>query len=186
MNDPRTVSDRRHARGKRHLETSSCRLVRGRAARPCCAGPRRRCDRPRRSARAGRGPLRGREERSADAGLAGPTRRGADPRPRRAVGQGRGARPPRRRRGDRLRRRHQFAGRRSQVLRADVERRDANRATVVATIDPGDWVRHRRARTSSLSLLRQAGRWRIDDVSGIAEPNAWSLRDLLARATTAP
>jgi len=34
----------------------------------------------------------------------------------------------------------------------------------------------------TFSLLRQAGGWRVDDVSGTAEPNAWSLRDLLARA----
>jgi hypothetical protein len=64
-----------------------------------------------------------------------------------------------------------------------IMRRDANRATVVATIDPGDWVR-RSARENNVtfSLLRQAGRWRVDDVSGVAEPNAWSLRDLLAYA----
>ena len=67
-----------------------------------------------------------------------------------------------------------------------VERRDANHATVVATVDPGDWVRQSaRENVVTFSLLRQAGRWRVDDVSGIAEPNAWSLRDLLARATTA-
>ena len=67
-----------------------------------------------------------------------------------------------------------------------VERRDANHATVVATGDPGDWVRQSaRENVVTFSLLRQAGRWRVDDVSGIAEPNAWSLRDLLARATTA-
>ena len=34
----------------------------------------------------------------------------------------------------------------------------------------------------TFSLLRQAGRWRIDDISGVAEPNAWSLRDMLAGA----
>jgi hypothetical protein len=64
-----------------------------------------------------------------------------------------------------------------------VERRDANHATVVATIDPGDWVRQSaRENVITFSLLRQAGRWRVDDVRGIAEPNAWSLRDLLADA----
>jgi len=61
--------------------------------------------------------------------------------------------------------------------------RDANRATIVATIDPGDWVRQSaRENVVTFSLLRQAGGWRVDDVSGTAEPNAWSLRDLLARA----
>jgi len=61
--------------------------------------------------------------------------------------------------------------------------RDARRATVVATINPGDWLRQSaRENVVTFSLLRQAGRWRIDDVSGVAEPNAWSLRDMLARA----
>jgi hypothetical protein len=64
-----------------------------------------------------------------------------------------------------------------------VTARAANRATVVATIDPGDWRRQSaRENVVTFSLLRQAGRWRIDDVSGVAEPNAWSLRDMLARA----
>jgi hypothetical protein len=62
-------------------------------------------------------------------------------------------------------------------------RRDANRATVVATVDSGDWARaSARENVITFSLLRQAGRWRVDDVSGVAEPNPWSLRDLLARA----
>lgn len=64
-----------------------------------------------------------------------------------------------------------------------VARRDPNRATVVATIDPGDWVRKSpRENVITFSLVRQAGVWRIDDVSGVAEPNAWSLRELLALA----
>jgi hypothetical protein len=64
-----------------------------------------------------------------------------------------------------------------------VGRRDATHATVVATIDPGDWLRRSpRENVITFSLVRQVGRWRIDDVSGIAEPNAWSLRDMLVRA----
>jgi hypothetical protein len=64
-----------------------------------------------------------------------------------------------------------------------IERRDAKSATVVATIDPGDWVRQSpRENVITFALVRQAGRWRVDDVSGIAEPNSWSLRDILARA----
>ena len=64
-----------------------------------------------------------------------------------------------------------------------VTRRDARSATVVATVDPGDWLRHSaRENVIAFSLLRQAGRWRVDDVSGVAEPHAWSLRDLLAQA----
>jgi len=51
--------------------------------------------------------------------------------------------------------------------------RDANRATVVATIDPGDWLRQSaRENVVTFSLLRQAGRWRVDDVSGVAEPTS--------------
>jgi len=64
--------------------------------------------------------------------------------------------------------------------------RAANRATVVATIDPGDWRRASpRENVITFSLLRQNGRWRVDDVSGVAEPNAWSLRDMLASALKA-
>jgi hypothetical protein len=67
-----------------------------------------------------------------------------------------------------------------------VTRRDANRATVVATIDPGDWLRRSaRENVVTFALLRQAGRWRVDDVAGIAEPKAWSLRAMLARALEA-
>ena len=64
-----------------------------------------------------------------------------------------------------------------------IERRDAKTATVVATIDPGDWLRRSpRENKIRYTLARQAGRWRIDDVSGVVEPKAWSLRDALARA----
>ncbi len=64
-----------------------------------------------------------------------------------------------------------------------VTRRDANHATVVATIDPGDWLRHSpRENVITFSLTRQAGGWRIDEINGVAEPNLWSLRDMLARA----
>jgi hypothetical protein len=67
-----------------------------------------------------------------------------------------------------------------------IERRDAKNATVVATIDPGDWVRQSpRENVITFSLARQAGAWRIDDVGGVAGPNAWSLRNLLARALKA-
>jgi len=63
-----------------------------------------------------------------------------------------------------------------------VTRRDANRATVVAAIDPGDWQRKSpRENVVTFSLVRQAGAWRIDDVSGVAEPNPWSLREILTR-----
>jgi hypothetical protein len=67
-----------------------------------------------------------------------------------------------------------------------VTARAANRATVVATIDPGDWGRQSaRENVITFSLLRQNGRWRVDDVSGVAEPHAWSLREMLAQALKA-
>jgi hypothetical protein len=68
-----------------------------------------------------------------------------------------------------------------------VERRDAARATVAAAIDPGDWIRASpQENVIRYALLRQAGRWRIDDVSGVAGPTPWSLRDMLERALRAP
>ena len=65
-----------------------------------------------------------------------------------------------------------------------VERRDATRASVVATIDPGDWLRALAARERHplLAVASRAGAGAVDDVSGVAEPNAWSLRDMLAHA----
>jgi hypothetical protein len=60
------------------------------------------------------------------------------------------------------------------------ERRDATHASVVATIDPGDWLRASpRENVIRFALVLESGRWRIDDVSGVAEPSAWSLRDVL-------
>ena len=68
-----------------------------------------------------------------------------------------------------------------------VERRDAARAPVVAAIDPGDWIRASpQENVIRYALLLQAGRWRIDDVAGVAGPNSWSLRDMLERALRAP
>ena len=67
-----------------------------------------------------------------------------------------------------------------------VTSRDGKSATVVATIDPGDWARKSpRENIITFSLLRQDGRWRVDDVRGIAEPTAWSLRDMLAQSLKA-
>ena len=68
-----------------------------------------------------------------------------------------------------------------------VERRDAARASVVATIDPGDWIRASpQENRIRYALLRQAGRWRIDEVAGVAGTTPWSLRDMLERALRAP
>ena len=68
-----------------------------------------------------------------------------------------------------------------------VERRDAARASVVATIDPGDWIRASpQENLIRYALLRQAGRWRIDEVAGVAGTTPWSLRDMLEHALRAP
>ena len=61
-----------------------------------------------------------------------------------------------------------------------VERRDATHAVVVATIDPGDWGRASpRENIIRFTLVVEQGRWRIDDIAGVAEPTAWSLRDII-------
>jgi hypothetical protein len=61
-----------------------------------------------------------------------------------------------------------------------VEQRDATHAVVVATIDPGDWGRASpRENIIRFTLVVEQGRWRIDDIAGVAEPTAWSLRDII-------
>jgi hypothetical protein len=61
-----------------------------------------------------------------------------------------------------------------------VEQRDATHAVVVATIDPGDWARASpRENIIRFTLVVEQGRWRIDDIAGVAEPTAWSLRDII-------
>lgn len=61
-----------------------------------------------------------------------------------------------------------------------VEQRDAAHAVVVATIDPGDWARaSARENVIRFTLVVERGRWRIDDIAGVAEPAAWSLRAII-------
>ena len=62
-----------------------------------------------------------------------------------------------------------------------VEARDGTHAAVVATIDPGDWKRASpRENIIRFTLVIERGRWRIDDIAGVAEPATWSLRDIIA------
>jgi len=57
---------------------------------------------------------------------------------------------------------------------------DATRATVVATLTPDQWTRaSKRENIIRYDLVAEAGRWAIDDIHGVIEPNPWSLRDLL-------
>jgi len=64
--------------------------------------------------------------------------------------------------------------------RLKIERRNPTHAVVVATMDPGDWGRASpRENVITFSLVTEGGRWRVDDISGVAEPSLWSLRDIL-------
>jgi hypothetical protein len=62
------------------------------------------------------------------------------------------------------------------------EPRDRSHARVVARIDPGNWVRRSpRENVITFDLILEDGRWRIDDIRGVAEPRAWSLRAIIGR-----
>jgi hypothetical protein len=60
--------------------------------------------------------------------------------------------------------------------------RDASHARVVATFTPDNWVRKSdRENDIRYDLVWERGRWAIDDVHSVAEPNPWSLRALLTQ-----
>jgi len=60
------------------------------------------------------------------------------------------------------------------------ERHDATHAAVVATLVPDNWLRASgRENVVRYDLVFVGARWRIDDVRGVAEPQVWSLRELL-------
>ena len=60
--------------------------------------------------------------------------------------------------------------------------RDASRASVVATLTPDNWLRKsERENEIRYDLVWERGRWAIDDVHSVIEPNAWSLRAVLTR-----
>ena len=58
--------------------------------------------------------------------------------------------------------------------------RDASHASVVATLTPDNWVRKsERENEIRYDLVWERGRWAIDDVHSVIEPQAWSLRAIL-------
>jgi hypothetical protein len=57
---------------------------------------------------------------------------------------------------------------------------DASHASVVAKLVPNNWVRKsKRENKIRYDLVREQGRWKIDDIHSVIEPNAWSLRAIL-------
>ena len=60
--------------------------------------------------------------------------------------------------------------------------RDAWHASVVAKLAPDNWVRQSdRENEIRYDLVWERGRWAIDDVHYVIEPNPWSLRSLLSQ-----
>jgi len=60
--------------------------------------------------------------------------------------------------------------------------RDASHASVVAKLTPDNWVRKSdRENEIRYGLVWERGRWAIDDVHSVIEPNPWSLRALLSQ-----
>jgi hypothetical protein len=58
--------------------------------------------------------------------------------------------------------------------------RDASHASVVATLTPDNWARNsERENEIRYDLVWERGRWAIDDIHSVIEPNAWSLRAIL-------
>jgi hypothetical protein len=52
--------------------------------------------------------------------------------------------------------------------------------SVVATLTPDNWVRKsERENEIRYDLVWERGRWAIDDIHSVIEPNAWSLRAIL-------
>jgi hypothetical protein len=60
--------------------------------------------------------------------------------------------------------------------------RDASRASVLAKLTPDNWVRKSdRENEIRYDLVWERGRWAIDGVHSVIEPNPWSLRALLSQ-----
>jgi hypothetical protein len=58
--------------------------------------------------------------------------------------------------------------------------RGASHASVVATLTPDNWVRKsERENEVRYDLAWERGRWAIDDIHSVIEPNAWSLHAIL-------
>jgi hypothetical protein len=59
---------------------------------------------------------------------------------------------------------------------------DASHASVVARLAPNNWVRKsERENEIRYDLLREHGRWKIDDIHSVIEPSTWSLRGILTQ-----
>jgi hypothetical protein len=59
---------------------------------------------------------------------------------------------------------------------------DASYASVVARLAPNNWVRKSgRENEIRYDLVWEHGRWKIEDVHSVLEPNTWSLRALLTQ-----
>ena len=59
---------------------------------------------------------------------------------------------------------------------------DASHASVVARLAPNNWVRKsEREIEIRYDLVWEHGRWTIDDIHSVIEPNTWSLRVILAQ-----
>jgi hypothetical protein len=60
--------------------------------------------------------------------------------------------------------------------------RDASHASVVAKLTPDNWARKSdRENEIRYDLVWERGRWAIDDVHSVIEPNPWSLRAVLTQ-----
>jgi hypothetical protein len=60
--------------------------------------------------------------------------------------------------------------------------RDASNASVVAKLTPDNWGRKSvRENQIRYDLVWERGRWAIDDIHSVIEPNPWSLRELLTQ-----
>ena len=60
--------------------------------------------------------------------------------------------------------------------------RDATHASVLVTLIPDNWVRKsERENEIRYDLVWERGRWAIDDIHSVIEPNPWSLRAILTR-----
>ena len=64
-----------------------------------------------------------------------------------------------------------------------IERADATHATVIATLVDDNWLRaSAREKVVRYDLVSDGSLWRIDDIHGVAEPRAWSLRAILSES----
>ena len=59
---------------------------------------------------------------------------------------------------------------------------DASHASIVARLMPNNWVRKsERENEIRYDLFGERDRWKINDMHSVIEPNAWSLRAILAQ-----